>query len=291
MDDIRLRAYAKINLFLEIIGKRRDGYHNLETVFQSVDLHDLLVIRPTHRRPEQNYIQCDHPTVPTDVNNLAWKAATLLQTHYPQINGIEIRIQKRIPVAAGLGGGSANAAAVLLGLNHLYDLRLSDDDLRRLGSQLGADVPFFFMGGTVLGEGIGNQLTPLNPLPEVEVVLANSGVHISTPWVYQQLKLPLTVKNRDVRIVSQFIEHGDLRNLGANMFNRLETPVFANYPELERLKQVLVRGCAYGALMSGSGATLFALAADKSQAQQLASSLQCGSVLCTRTTSAGLEVA
>ena len=291
MDDIRLRAYAKINLFLEIIGKRRDGYHNLETVFQSVDLHDLLVIRPTHRRPEQNYIQCDHPTVPTDVNNLAWKAATLLQTHYPQINGIEIRIQKRIPVAAGLGGGSANAAAVLLGLNHLYNLRLSDDDLRRFGSQLGADVPFFFMGGTVLGEGIGNQLTPLNPLPEVEVVLANSGVHISTPWVYQQLKLPLTVKNRDVRIVSQFIEHGKLQNLGANMFNRLETPVFANYPELERLKQVLVRGCPYGALMSGSGATLFALAADKSQAQQLASSLQCESVLCTRTTSAGLEVA
>ena len=291
MDDIRLRAYAKINLFLEIIGKRRDGYHNLETVFQSVDLHDLLVIRPTHRRPEQNYIQCDHPTVPTDVNNLAWKAATLLQTHYPQINGIEIRIQKRIPVAAGLGGGSANAAAVLLGLNHLYDLRLSDDDLRRFSSQLGADVPFFFMGGTVLGEGIGNQLTPLNPLPEVEVVLANSGVHISTPWVYQQLKLPLTVKNRDVRIVGQFIEHGDLRNLGANMFNRLETPVFANYPELERLKQVLVRGCAYGALMSGSGATLFTLVANKSQAMELAGNLQCGSVLCTRTTSAGLEVA
>merc|ERR1712098_144112 len=126
---------------------------------------------------------------------------------------------------------------------------------------------------------------------EEEVVLANSGVRISTPWVYQQLKLPLTVDNKDVRILSRYVEHGDLQNLGANMFNRLETPVFANYPELERLKQVLVRRCAYGALMSGSGATLFALVANKSQAMELTGNLQCKSVLYTRTTSAGLEVA
>jgi len=144
MEDIRLQAFAKINLFLEVIGKRLDGYHNIETIFQSIGLHDTLVIRKTERQPQQHIINCNSAIVPSDQANLAWKAVALLQSHYPQIGAVDIEIQKRIPVAGGLGGGSANAAAVLFALNQLYDLKLTVQGLSRFGCQLGADVPFFF---------------------------------------------------------------------------------------------------------------------------------------------------
>jgi 4-diphosphocytidyl-2-C-methyl-D-erythritol kinase len=289
MGDICLRAFAKINLFLEVVGRRSDGYHNIETVFQSIGLHDTLVIRKTDRQPQQHMIHCDSAVVPSDQMNLAWRAVALLQSHYPQIGAIDIEIQKRIPVAGGLGGGSANAAAVLFALNQLYDLKLTVQVLSQFGCQLGADVPFF-LGGTALGKGIGDQLNPLKPLPELHVILANPGIHISTSVVFQNLKLPLTSEKRDVRIVARCVEQGLLPELGAGLFNRLEAFVLAKHPSVMQLKKELRRTRAYGTLMSGSGATVFSLASEMRDVQQTTNTLQCESAFHTQTAPTGLEI-
>ena len=267
MRDIRVRAHAKINLYLDVVGKREDGYHNLETVFHSIGLHDDVII---HKQDANTItVRCEHPAVPSDAQNLAYRAAQCLSDIVGGIGGIAIEIHKRIPVAAGLAGGSANAAAVLHGVNALFELGFTQEILMRLGTQLGADVPFCLHGGAAFGTGIGDQLTRLPPLSDLPILLLNPGIEISTAAVFKKLNFSLTKRQKAGIIIRTHIEKGDALGIGKHLYNLLEVPVFSQYPRIASLKTELSTqaGC-YGALMSGSGATLFAMMHDSESARR-----------------------
>ena len=265
--NIRVRAHAKINLYLNVVGKREDGYHNLETIFHSIGLHDDVII--SKQEAKNITVHCEHPGVPCDSRNLAYQAAQLLSDAVGGIGGIAIDIHKRIPVAAGLAGGSANAAAVLHGVNELFGLGLTQETLMHFGAQLGADVPFCLHGGAALGLGIGDQLTRLPALPDLPLLLLNPGIEVSTAAIFKKLNFPLTTREKDSIIIRTYIEKGDLLSIGKNLYNLLEVPVFSKHPEIAALKTELSTqsGCC-GALMSGSGATLFAMMHDSEAARQ-----------------------
>ena len=267
MRNIRVRAHAKINLYLDVVGKREDGYHNLKTIFHSIGLRDDVII--SKQKTKDISVHCEHPGVPCDSRNLAYQAARLLSDTVGGIGGIAIDIHKRIPVAAGLAGGSANAAAVLHGVNELFGLGLTQEALMRFGAQLGADVPFCLHGGAALGLGIGDQLTRLPALPDLPLLLLNPGIEISTAAIFKKLNFPLTKHEKDVIIITSYIENGDVLGIGKNLYNLLEVPVFSKHPEIAALKTELSTqpGCC-GALMSGSGATLFAMMHDSEAARQ-----------------------
>lgn len=262
---IRIHAHAKINLYLEVISKRSDGYHEIETVFHSIGLHDDVIVRK--RSDRAITVRCDDPQVPTDARNLAYRAAKLLTDYRPGIPGVEIDIQKRIPVASGLGGGSANAAAVLWGMNQLFDLNLAQPELMRLSAHIGADVPFCLLGGAAIGRGIGEVLTPLPPLDNAWIVLSNPGFGVPTAWAYDNINFPLTKSSKNVNILVCHLHNGELESVAAQLFNRLETTVNSKYPSVAKLKTQLA-ACpgSFGALMSGSGATVFALVDSQHQA-------------------------
>ena len=267
MRNIQVRAHAKINLYLDVVGKREDGYHNLETIFHSIRLHDDVIIRK--QRTKNITVHCEHPRIPSDSRNLAYRAAQCLSDAVGGIGGIAIDIHKRIPVAAGLAGGSANAAAVLHGVNELFELGFTQETLMRFGAQLGADVPFCLHGGAALGLGIGDQLTRLPALPDLPLLLLNPGIEISTAAIFKKLNFPLTKHEKNVIIITTYIEKGDVLGIGENLYNLLEMPVFPAHPEIAALKTELSKqpGCC-GALMSGSGATLFAMMHDSETARQ-----------------------
>ena len=265
--DLRVRAHAKINLYLDVVGKRKDSYHNLETIFHSIGLHDDVII--SKQETKDITVRCEHPAVPCDSRNLAYQAAQLLSNAVGGIGGIAIDIHKRIPVAAGLAGGSANAAAVLHGMNELFRLGLTQETLMHFGAQLGADVPFCLHGGAALGQGIGDQLTRLPALPDLPLLLLNPGIEVSTAAIFKKLNFPLTTREKDSIIIRTYIEKGDILSIGKNLYNLLEGPVFSKHPEIAALKTELSTqsGCC-GALMSGSGATLFAIMHDTETARQ-----------------------
>ena len=265
MQKIRVRAHAKINLYLDVVGKREDGYHNLETIFHSIGLHDDVII--CKQETKDITVHCEHPKVPCDSRNLAYQAAQLLSDTVGGIGGLAIDIHKRIPVAAGLAGGSANAAAVLHGVNELFDLGFTQETLMRFGARLGADVPFCLYGGAALGLGIGDQLTRLPALGDVPLLLLNLGIEISTAAAFKKLNFSLTTREKEGIIIETYIKKGDVVGIGKNLYNLLEVPVFSEYPEIAALKTELSMqaGC-YGALMSGSGATLFAVMQDSDAA-------------------------
>lgn len=267
MQHIRVRAHAKINLYLDVVGKRQDGYHNLETIFHSIDLHDDVVIRKQDTKGIT--VRCEHPGVPADSANLAYRAAECLRDEVGGIGGIAIDIYKRIPVAAGLAGGSANAAAVLHGVNLLFELGFTQNVLMRLGGRLGADVPFCLHGGAALGRGIGDQLTSLPALANMSLLLLNPGIEVSTAAVFKKLNFSLTTPEKACIIIKTHIEKSNILGIGENLYNRLEVPVFSEYPEIFTLKNELSTqaGC-YGALMSGSGATVFAVMHDANAARR-----------------------
>ena len=265
--NIRVRAHAKINLYLNVVGKREDGYHNLETIFHSIGLHDDVIIRKQDTKDIT--VHCEHPAVPSDTGNLAYQAAQLLSDAVGGMGGVAIDIYKRIPVAAGLAGGSANAAAVLHGMNELFGLGFTQAALMRFGAELGADVPFCLHGGAALGLGIGDQLTRLPALPDLPLLLLNPGIEISTAAIFKKLNFPLTKPEKDSIIIRTYIETRDILSIGENLYNLLEVPVFSKHPEIAALKIELSTqpGCS-GALMSGSGATLFAMMHDSEAARQ-----------------------
>ena len=267
MRNIRVRAHAKINLYLNVVSKREDGYHNLETIFHSIGLHDDVILRK--QETKDITVHCEHPAVPCDSRNLAYQAAQLLSDTVGGMGGIAINIHKRIPIAAGLAGGSANAAAVLHGANELFGLGFTQETLMRLGAQLGADVPFCLHGGAALGLGIGDQLTRLPALPDLPLLLLNPGIEISTAAIFKKLNFPLTKREKDSIIIRTYIEKSDILSIGKNLYNLLEVPVFSEHPEIAVLKTELSTqpGCC-GALMSGSGATLFAMMHDSGAARQ-----------------------
>ena len=265
--NIRVRAHAKINLYLDVVGKREDGYHNLETIFHSIGLHDDVII--SKQETKAITVHCEHPGVPCDSRNLAYQAAQLLSDAVGGIGGTAIDIRKRIPVAAGLAGGSANAAAVLHGVNELFGLGFTQEALMHFGAQLGADVPFCLHGGAALGFGIGDQLTRLPALSDVPLLLLNPGIEISTAAIFKKLNFRLTKRKKDSIIIRTYIEKRDILSIGESLYNLLEVPVFSKHPEIAALKTELSTqpGCC-GALMSGSGATLFAILHDGDAAHQ-----------------------
>lgn len=277
---LSLKAPAKINLFLEIKGNRPDGYHELVMVLQSIDLCDFVHLH-THTAETVNVI-CNHPQVPTDRTNLAYRAAALMQQNYPGCGGVDITIDKQIPVGAGLAGGSTNAAAVLVGLDRLWDLGLTQPELHELGAHLGSDVPFCISGGTALAVGRGEVLSPLPDLDRLALTICKPRqISISTAWAYQTFRsenLLATSPIKDQFYSSQILaaiatnEDDNYGKIGRLLYNDLERVVLPAYPELAALKASLQQDSC-GALMSGSGSTVFAIAQDIDHASRLSNEI------------------
>jgi 4-diphosphocytidyl-2-C-methyl-D-erythritol kinase len=266
MTAVVLRSPAKINLFLEVTGRRPDGYHDLESVMQLVDLCDEVRLTP---RVEGIRVGVSGAKLPADRGNLAYRAAALLLETAGVPGGVEIELTKRIPIAAGLGGGSSNAAAVLAGVNRLYGLGKSSAFLQALGAELGSDVPFFLGGALALATGRGEVLTPLTPWEPRWLVIANPGIPIATAWVYGQLSSKLT-KWQGRSSIHPLIEDGRLPWPPVWAFNRLEDVVLPAHPEVRALRDLLAEGGGMPVLMSGSGASVFAATADAEGAVCLA---------------------
>lgn len=268
MSELCLQANAKINLFLEVLDKRPDGYHNIDTIFQSIGLHDTLIFRKT--RSGVIKLTSDNEELPLDSSNLVFKASELLLKESGKNYGVEIHINKRIPLGAGLAGGSTDASATLVGLNELWSLGYTTDDLLMLGRRLGADVPFCLIGGTAIGRERGDILTRLNPIQKLYVVIANPGFQVSTAWAYKSLsKLGLTRERKSDNILVEKIQKGDLSDIGGNLFNVFESVVMEEYPEIRELKTLLTQPGVLGVLMTGSGSTVFALTQDIVSAEKI----------------------
>ena len=258
MDQLEILSPAKINLFLEVIARRPDGYHEIESVMQLVDLCDRIILA---RKPRGIRVSVVGAGVPSGRDNLAYQAAGLLMEKMGLRDGVHISLEKRIPVASGLGGGSSNAAAVLAGLNRLYDLGHSRESLMELGAGLGSDVPFFLSNGLALATGRGELLTQLEPWPPMWLVLANSGVPVSTAWAYGEASSKLTEWQPRSTITS-LVTQDRLPWPPGWAFNRLEAVVLPQRVEVRALKKLLEEGGGAPVLMSGSGGTLFAVVPD-----------------------------
>jgi 4-diphosphocytidyl-2-C-methyl-D-erythritol kinase len=271
---LRLRSLAKINLGLEVLGVRQDGYHELRTIFQTIDLQDDIVLRP---RPSGITVTCDHPRVPLDESNLAVKAAIALK-HFAKVKGgLAIEIAKRIPVAGGLGGGSSNAAAVLMGLDRMWKLGLGPSGLHPLAARLGADVPYFLTGGTALGLGRGDEVYPLHGQVRTHVVVIDPERPVSTPAVFKRVDAGLTLRENSYtifRFVSRHLEGAAAFGL---LKNDLETAALEEAPDLAekvgRIRGVLVREGSQLAALSGSGGAFFGLFDDARRARRARAAL------------------
>ncbi|HOO28025.1 MAG TPA: 4-(cytidine 5'-diphospho)-2-C-methyl-D-erythritol kinase [Lachnospiraceae bacterium] len=257
MEQINLKAMAKINLALDVIRKREDGYHEVRMIMQTLHLFDKLSIKKVQKKGI--FVKTNLYFLPTDENNLVYKAAKLLTEEFEIRQGVCINLQKYIPVAAGMAGGSSDAAAVLFGLNRLFKLGLSTEQLMERGVRIGADVPYCIMRGTALSEGIGEILTPLPPMPECFVLAAKPAVSVSTKFVYENLKIGELAKHPDIDGMTEAIKAQDLRGIAALMSNVLETVTIREYPVIRQIKEHMMEGGALNALMSGSGPTVFGL--------------------------------
>ena len=267
MNTISLTSCAKVNLGLRVLRKRTDGFHEIATILQAIDLCDDIVIND---RPGPDIeIRCDHPEVPSGSRNLAHRAARLLQEEISGARGCRIVIRKRIPPAAGLGGGSSNAAALLVGLNRLWKLSLSDTHLARMAARLGSDVPFFLRGGTALARGRGEILTPLKMGADFHLVVVKPDLSISTAWAYGQLKIPLTLNSKFVKLNS-LKEIDTLDQVLPLLDNDLEKAVGATYALIAEIKSDLVSKGAIAAAMSGSGSAVYGIVSSRGAARQLA---------------------
>lgn len=271
MGSISLRCPAKINLSLDVIGRREDGYHLLRMIMQSVSLFDVITLKSGQ---DSIRVFCENKDVPCNESNIAYKAAKLMFERYKIQDGIEIFIEKNIPIAAGLAGGSTDAAGVIKGINELYKLNLSDQEMMDIGLKIGADVPYCIIGGTALAEGIGEKLTVISPLKETWCVLAKPPIGVSTVEVYKELKLDGIVEHPKTDKLISCIEEGDLITLSQNMINVLETVTIEKYPIISEIKNVMMDFHALGSLMSGSGPTVFGLFEDKNTAEKCYSKLK-----------------
>jgi len=252
---LKLPAPAKINLFLAVTGKRQDGYHDLISLISAVELHDTLSFSV---KPGGNQIRvvCSHPDVPENETNLAWRAACLFMTSFKRHDTVTITIEKRIPVAAGLGGGSSDAATVLLGLNRLYNNPFSINELMSMGLAIGADVPFFIFGKPAVARGIGEKLEPCTGLCSFPVLLVCPRISVSTRDVYKKLNLGLT--KCEIKI-NNFVFGDRVFDVQRHLCNDLETVSVPKYPVIRKAKQALLSKGARGVLMSGSGPAVFGL--------------------------------
>ncbi|MGB7605022.1 MAG: 4-(cytidine 5'-diphospho)-2-C-methyl-D-erythritol kinase [Lutisporaceae bacterium] len=258
-----VKAPAKINLALDVLSKRLDGYHNVSMIMQTIDLYDTITIKS---QLEGIKITSNSTKIPLNESNIAYKAAHYLCTKYNVKKGAHIHIEKKIPVAAGLAGGSTDAAAVLKLLNKAWDLRLSKTELLAAGERLGADVPFCIQGGTCLAEGLGEKLTVIKSIPDCYILLAKPSVEVSTKEVYQSLNLNEIIERPDISGMIKAIEEQNLIDICNKMGNVLEIVTTKLHPIILELKQKLFEYGAIGSLMSGSGSTVFGIFSDMSAA-------------------------
>ena len=284
---LKIEGKAKINLTLDILGKRPDGYHEVAMIMQSVALHDTLSLE---KMREGIGLKINVPWMKADESNLVWKAASLVQERCGLKGGVNIHLTKRIPVAAGLAGGSADAAAVLRGMDRLYGLGLSDEELCALGAELGSDIPFCLMGGTMLSTGRGEVLRRLKGMPTAWVVLAKPRVSVSTAWAYQNYDDQGAERHPDNELVEKKIIAQDLKAMAPLLCNVLESVTIKKYEVIERYKKLMLEKGALVSMMSGSGPTVFGLTAKKSEALRIAGFLRHvtrADVFVTRTSGCG----
>ena len=265
-NDISLKALAKINLGLDVVRRREDGYHEVRMIMQTIQLYDRLDIKRTQEPGIQ--IQTNLSFLPVNENNLIYKAAKLLMDEFSITDGVSVKLDKRIPVAAGMAGGSTDAAAMLIGVNRLFSLGLTKRQLMERGVQIGADVPYCIMRGTALAEGIGEALSPLPPMVKCPVLIAKPSISVSTKFVYQNLKLDDTTIHPDIDLLIDDIKAKSLHDIAAHMGNVLETVTIPNYPVIDEIKKHMLSNGAVGAMMSGSGPTVFGLFDDEDTAKK-----------------------
>ena len=262
---LTLKALAKINLGLDVLGRRDNGYHDVRMVMQTIYLYDNVTL--TRIEEPRIQVETNLSYLPVDENNIAYKAAKLLIDEFGIQEGVHIKLEKRIPVAAGMAGGSSNAAAVLVGMNRMFDLGLSQSELMERGVSLGADVPYCVMRGTALAEGIGEELSSLPPMPKCYILVAKPAISVSTKWVYETLDAKEIVEHPDIDGILQGLKEQDLSKIASSMGNVLESVTIERYPIIETIKDAMKEAGALNAMMSGSGPTVFGLFEDENTAQ------------------------
>lgn len=269
---MRLQAFAKINLGLDVLGKREDGYHEVRMIMQTIRMYDQLDMRKSvepgiHLTTNKKYI-------PVDENNLVWRAAKLMMDTCGIMEGVSLHLHKVIPVAAGMAGGSSDAAATLVGMNRLFHCGLSKEKLMELGVQIGADVPYCVLRGTALAEGIGEKLTVLPPMPDCWILIGKPGISVSTKYVYTTLDLNTDTVHPDIDGMKKALEDGNLYGITERMGNVLQDVTIPAYPEVERIKEQMKTLGAVNAMMSGSGPTVFGIFDNEEKAQEACQKLR-----------------
>ncbi len=270
-DTLNMKALAKINLGLDVLGRRENGYHDVRMVMQTVYLYDNVTLQKTEKPGIE--LKTNLYYLPVDEKNIAYKAAKILMEEFPEKEafkkgGVKIVLDKHIPVAAGLAGGSANAAAVLVGMNRLFELGLTEKELMERGVKLGADVPYCVMRGTALAEGIGEKLTALPPLPKCYILIAKPAISVSTKTVYEKLDSHEIEDHPDIDAILNALAQGNLEKAASSMGNVLERVTAEDYPIIDEIKQVMLDEGALGAMMSGSGPTVFGIFNDRRMGKQ-----------------------
>ena len=254
MDEYRTKAYAKINLGLDVVKRLPNGYHQVKMIMQNIGIYDEL----TFEKAEHDItIRTDSEELPTDKNNLIYKAANYMFCKYAVTSGLRVRLIKNIPIAAGLAGGSPDAAATIKSINVLFGLGLSIEEMMADGAAVGADVPYCILGGTALAEGIGEKLTPLPPIPACRILIAKPDAGVSTKYVYEHLDLTVLNRHPDIDGMTAAIRGGDLAGITGRMENVLETVTIPAHPVIADIKEQMLRLGAENSLMSGSGPTVF----------------------------------
>mgnify|MGYP000438336150 FL=1 len=269
MDKIELKAYGKINIGLDVIRKREDGYHDLDMIMQTVGVYDDVIIsREDGAQTYEIEVSTDADILPNDKGNLAFMAAKVLMEAYDIKSKVKIHINKRIPIAGGMAGGSADCAAVLRGVNQLFQLGLTDEQLQEYGVKLGADVPYCIVGGTKRAQGIGEILTDLPTPPKCYVIIAKPDAFVSTKFVYSHIR-PAQIENHpDIDGIIESIKAGDLYGMCEKIANVMEDVTIPEYPIIQKVKDILKSNGAVNALMSGSGPTVFGIYDDEEKAKQ-----------------------
>ncbi len=268
---ISLKAPAKVNLFLEIMGKRDDGYHEIETIMQEIDLADSLQFEEIQ---EGVKLECNDKNIPVNQDNLVCKAANLILEECGIKKGVLINLEKNIPVGAGLGGGSSDAATTLKALNSLWKVGLSNEELMEFAAKLGSDIPFFINGKTSLCRGRGELIAPVEVRSRMDYIILFPRVHISTETIYKNLKIDLTKKRKDVSFFLDALKYSEVASISKLLFNRLEEVIFATYPDLLQVKSDLESFDFCGVSISGSGSAFFGLCHDRHQAEVIKSKVE-----------------
>lgn len=291
MNSIDLKSRAKVNLSIDVLGKREDGYHLVEMIMQTIDLYDKLKI--TEIEENSILIKSNSLDIPLNEDNIMYKAVNLLKNQFNIEKGIEISIEKNIPVAAGMAGGSSNAAAVLVGLNKLWNLGLSENELKHIGLKLGADVPFCITGGSALAEGIGEKLTNIKGLPEdLNILICKPNIFVSTKEVYQSLNMDKVKRRPQNKELIDALQKEDVKFISENMVNVLEEVTSLKYSEIGQIEDIMIKNKALGSMMSGSGPTVFGLFDNKDCAIKAKEDLQAkyNQVYLVKSSNKGVEI-